>query len=81
MVLYLFNWFGLEGQGNAYQVDGPATTTTWQKGVFGEYGAFVEISLLRFTGGMFQERWIGGSEDAPASLGRRGYVSGVSLHL
>lgn len=53
MDLYLFRWLGLSGEYNSY-LRGSANAVDFA-GSTAKYGAYIEISLLRFMGGLFSE--------------------------
>lgn len=79
--LYLLGWLGVEGQLTRYDSDAPEFDAPWHAATLRDYGAFIEISLIRLSGGVFQEDWQGGSAEAPATRQRQGYFSGMRLLL
>lgn len=70
--LYLFRWLGLEG--NYMRYDKAA-------GSYYDYQAYIEISLLRFSGGPYMEEWTKTSDETGLEVKtkEKGYVGNVKL--
>ena len=83
MQLYLFKWLGVEGNYMAY---GDAKTArgadATQRGAYYDYQAYIEVSLLRLSGGPYREQWtsVGADPAVPAlKTDETGYVANVKL--
>lgn len=80
MNLYVFKWLGLEGTymhyGDAKSARGNDTT---QIGSYYDYQAYIEISLLRFSGGPYREDWTTVQNDTEIKTTEKGYVGNVKL--
>jgi hypothetical protein len=76
--LYLFSWLGLEGGGQIYKGHTNEQRTS-KKGHFYNYGAFIEISLLRLLVSQYQESWL--RDDAETTQESKGYMGGIKLQF
>ncbi len=78
--LYVFKWLGLEGN---YMRYGAAAAQTGpdakQRGSYYDYQGYVEISLLRFSGGPYREDWTTLKDGAEVQTSEKGVVGNVKL--
>ncbi|MBP6217274.1 MAG: hypothetical protein KA436_01660 [Oligoflexales bacterium] len=79
--LYLFNWFGLQGNYMNYGESKKADFLS--KGFALDYGVFIEVSLLRVMAGYWQEQWVYTPTLAAAEVkeNSKGVFGGVRLSL
>lgn len=77
--LYLFKWLGVTG--NYLQYKSETKDRTKLNGIYHDYMAFVEISLLRFMFGKFQETWNDADLETPQLFKGDGLISGIQLQL
>jgi hypothetical protein len=79
--LYLFRWLGLEGNYLAFNSASKGAFSAAGQAI--EYGAYVEISLLRLMGGFFQDNWVYGETDLNAHIHEvnKGMYAGLKLQF
>jgi hypothetical protein len=79
--LYVFRWLGAEGNylkyGDAEGVQGSDALS----GTYYDYMGFVEISLLRLMGGVYQEDWKLVRDGETMKTSERGTFAGLKLQL
>ena len=78
--LYLFRWLGLEGHFWQYGGDQSPGSGEYH-GKRTEYLAWIEVSLIRFMIGQYQEHWEGRVDDGDATLDESGLLSGLKLQF
>lgn len=79
--LYLFRFLGLEGNYLHFapaEIDGGDTQLS---GAYYDYMAYIEISLLRIMGGMFQEDWKYKTAAGEAKTSESGMIFGAKIQL
>ena len=81
MNLYLLSWFGMEGSYLQWGQDKSSNLTA--EGMHYDYGLYIEISLFRFIGGAFTDKWIyenknTGNKQEETSVGTFG---GLKVHF
>jgi len=79
--LYLFSFLGFEGN---YMQYGNAADANQPDGYFGtyyDYGAFIEVSLLRFTLGNYKETGIYSIKDEEVTTEETGVIGGLKLQF
>lgn len=78
--LYLWRWLGIES--NYYQYgDASSLNAAALKGQYLDYGAFIEVSLLRLLVGHYTENWQFNSQGQPSRMDATGIISGIRLQL
>jgi hypothetical protein len=86
--LYFFRWLGAEGNYLAFGDSSSAQGSAAQKGTYYDYLAYIEISLLRLQGGLYQEEWtMRDANDGEGAAGterktvEKGSIAGVKLQF
>jgi hypothetical protein len=79
--LYLFRWLGLEGSYTKYGDKAKFSSKKNASGLAYEYGAYIEISLIRLMGGVQSESWQFGENPARSEFKSKGYYGGMKLQF
>lgn len=79
--LYLFRWLGAEGNYLAYGDASSAKGSETLSGSYYDYLGYVEISLLRIYGGVYQEQWKVTRQDQTIETTETGTIGGVKLQF
>lgn len=75
--LYVLSWLGLQANGYGFQSKQHADRT--HSGGYVDYGAFVEVSIIRITGGAMEQRWKDQMESATTNTRLTGKFVGLGL--
>lgn len=78
--LYMSHWLGLEGHYQKYG-DTKGISSDSIQGVYSEYSAFIEISLLRFMAGAYQDSWTFELGEESIRTEEAGAITGIQLLL
>lgn len=78
LVLYLFDYFGLEGHALSLQAD-DGISSRKVSGSWMQYGAFIELSMLRLSSGIYRESWKWQESSNPVELKHDGMAVEAKL--
>lgn len=79
--LYLLKWLGAEGTYHAYLPTGLDDVNTTIQGEYSEAMGFIEISLIRFMAGRYEETWSIQKEESRTRSRETGYLAGIKLQI
>lgn len=79
--LYVMRWLGAEGNVLKYGDATGAKGSEALSGTYVDYMGFVEISLLRLMGGVYQEEWSTTRDAENVKTSERGTFAGLKLQL
>ena len=79
--LYVLRWLGAEGNVLKYGDSAGAKGTDTLSGAYYDYMGFVEISLIRLMGGVYQEEWTLARDVENVKTSERGTFAGLKLQL
>lgn len=79
--VYILRWLGLEGSYWAFGDGNSAVESTSISGEYYDYTAFLEVSLLRFFGGYYREKWDVTQQGIALNTDDQGMVMGLKIQL
>lgn len=79
--LYVLKFLGVEGSYLRFGDGRGANGATSQNGTYADYMGFFEVSLLRLTGGLYQEEWRFRNAEEMTSTKEQGTMFGLKLQL
>lgn len=79
--VYVFRWLGAEGNVMKYGDSSGAKGTESLSGTYVDYMGFIEISLLRLMGGVYQEEWTMTRDVEHVKTSEKGTFAGLKLQL
>lgn len=81
MSLYVFKWLGLEGNYLSFGDGEKLGSKSSREGTYYDYLAYIEISLIRFMGGVYQEDWRTKSAGVAYNTREKGMFAGLKLQF
>lgn len=79
--LYVFRWLGLEGSYLSFGDSTSLGNDAVREGTYYDYMAYIEISLLRFFGGYYNEEWRVKEAGVAYNTQEHGMLAGLKLQF